>query len=284
MKIRIPRLIAGLAIGGVLTLSSVAVVTAASPLIPGGPAGRGVCATEFTALKPPVTVDALRAFGNCEIQRRFTTLTALSTRITSSTTLTSSDAAALTAEIGSTRTGLTDLKATIDTETSIPALKAEIARIATDFRVYLLVGPQVNLVSGADRVVASQSVFAKIDTNLAARIATAKAAGKDTTAAQSDLDAMNAAVAKAVGLATPLPATLLPLTPAQYNAGTAGPVLNSARAALVQARDLLKSAVQDAKACRAALALTSPLPPRAAPNHSVAALLMPSPGRGAPRG
>jgi hypothetical protein len=254
MKIRIPRLIAGLAIGGVLTLSSVAVVTAASPLIPGGPAGRGVCATEFTALKPPVTVDALRAFGNCEIQRRFTTLTALSTRITSSTTLTSSDAAALTAEIGSTRTGLTDLKATIDTETSIPALKAEIARIATDFRVYLLVGPQVNLVSGADRVVASQSVFAKIDTNLAARIATAKAAGKDTTAAQSDLDAMNAAVAKAVGLATPLPATLLPLTPAQYNAGTAGPVLNSARAALVQARDLLKSAVQDAKACRAALA------------------------------
>ena len=254
MKIRIPRLIAGLAIGGALALSSVAVVTAASPLIPGGPAGKGVCATESAALKPPVTVDALRAFGNCEIERRFTTLTALSSKVTSSTTLTTSDAAALTAEIGATRTGLTDLKATIDAETAVPALKAEIARIATDFRVYLLVGPQVNLVSGADRVVASQSMFTKVDTNLAARIAAAKAAGKDTTAAQSDLDAMNAAVTKAVGIATPLPATLLPLTPAQYNAGTAGPVLNSARAALVQARDLLKSAVQDAKACRAALA------------------------------
>jgi hypothetical protein len=254
MRIRIPSLIAGLAIGGALILSSVAVVAAASPLIAGGPAGRGVCATEFAALKPPVTIDALRAFGNCEIERRFTTLTTLSTRITSSTTLTSSDAAALTAEIGATRTGLTDLKATIDAETAIPALKAEIARIATDFRVYLLVGPQVNLVSGADRVVASQSNFTKVNTNLAARIAAAKAAGKDTTAAQSDLDAMNAAVTKAVGLATPLPATLLPLTPAQYNAGTAGPVLNGARAALVQARDLLKSAVQDAKACRAALA------------------------------
>ena len=254
MKIRIPRLIAGLAIGGALALSSVAVVTAASPLIPGGPAGKGVCATESAALKPPVTVDALRAFGNCEIERRFTTLTALSSKVTSSTTLTASDAAALTAEIGATRTGLTDLKATIDAETAVPALKAEIARIATDFRVYLLVGPQVNLVSGADRVVASQSMFTKVDTNLAARIAAAKAAGKDTTAAQSDLDAMNAAVTKAVGIATPLPATLLPLTPAQYNAGTAGPVLNSARAALVQARDLLKSAVQDAKACRAALA------------------------------
>jgi predicted deacylase len=120
--------------------------------------------------------------------------------------------------------------------------------------VYLLVAPQVHLVSGADGVIASQTSFAKVNTNLAARIAAAKAAGKDTTAAQADLDAMNAAVTKAVGLATPLPATLLPLTPAQYNAGTAGPILTSARTALAQARDLLKSAVQDAKACRAALA------------------------------
>jgi hypothetical protein len=254
MKTRIPTLIAGVALAGALALASVATVTAAAPLIAGGPTGRGVCATEFTALKAPATVDALRAFGDCEIQRRFTTLTTLATRVSGSKALTNSDAAALTAEIGATRTGLTSLKATIDAETSIPALKADVTRIATDFRVYLLVGPQVNLVSGADGVVASQSAFTKVDTNLAARIAAAKAAGKDTTTAQSDLDAMNAAVAKAVGLATPLPATLLPLTPAQYNAGTAGPVLTSARTALVQARDLLKSAVQDARACRAALA------------------------------
>jgi hypothetical protein len=73
-------------------------------------------------------------------------------------------------------------------------------------------------------------------------------------AAQSDLDAMNAAVAQAIGLATPLSATLLPLTPAGYNSGTAEPILNSARTALLQARDLLKSAVQDARACRVALA------------------------------
>lgn len=254
MKTRIPTLIAGVALAGALALASVATVTAAAPLIAGGPAGRGVCATEFTALKAPVTVDALRAFGDCEIQRRFTTLTTLATRVSGSKALTSSDAAALAAEITATRTGLTSLKATIDAETSIPALKADIARIATGFRVYLLVGPQVNLVSGADGVVASQSTFTKVDTNLTARIAAAKAAGKDTTTAQSDLDAMNTAAAKAVGLATPLPATLLPLTPAEYNAGTAGPVLTSARTALVQARDLLKSAVQDARACRAALA------------------------------
>lgn len=254
MKTRIPTFLVGLAIAGTLAFASVATTTATAPIIPGGPAGRGVCATQFAAVKPPVTVEALRAFGDCEIQRRFTTLDALSARVSGSKVLTSSDSAALSGEIGATRTGLTSLKATIDAETSIPALKNDVAMIAKSFRVYLLVAPQVHLVSGADGVIASQASFAKVDTNLAARIAAAKAAGKDTTAAQADLDAMNAAVTKAAGLATPLPATLLPLTPAQYNAGTAGPILTSARTALAQARDLLKSAVQDAKACRAALA------------------------------
>jgi hypothetical protein len=64
---------------------------------------------------------------------------------------------------------------------------------------------------------------------------------------------MNASVAAAAGLASPLPAQLLPLTPAQYNGGTAGPILNGARTALGQARDDLKSAIADAKACRDAL-------------------------------
>jgi hypothetical protein len=64
---------------------------------------------------------------------------------------------------------------------------------------------------------------------------------------------MNAAVTAAVGLASPLPAALLPLTPAQYNGGTAGPILANARTALGKARDDLKAAVADAKACRDAL-------------------------------
>jgi hypothetical protein len=253
MKTRITALIAALAIGGTLAFSSVATVTAVGPLNPGGPAGVGACATQSAALKSSVSIDTLRAFGDCEIQRRFTTLDALTARVSGSKVLTGSDAAALSGEIGSTKSGLSALKATIDAENSVPNLKAENARIAKEYRVYLLVGPQVRLVSAADGVVASQKVFANINTKLTNRIAAAKAAGKDTTAAQTDLDAMNAAVTQAAGLATPLPAALLRLTPAQYNAGTAGPVLKSARAALVQARDLLKSAAKDAKACRAAL-------------------------------
>lgn len=251
MKTQIPALFAGLVLGGSLLLASAGVATAVTP--PSGPTGRDICATQAAAVRAGATVETLRAFGDCEINRRFATLDQLASKISASKTLTSSHAATLNVEINSTRTGLTSLKATIDAETSIPALRADIVKIATEFRVYLLVVPQVNLVNAADAVVASQTTFGKVNTNLIARIAAAKAAGKDVTAAQADLDAMNASVTAAVGLATPLPAALLPLTAAQYNAGTAGPILTSARTALGQARDDLKSAVASAKACRDAL-------------------------------
>ena len=199
MKNRFPTLFASLVIGGSLLLISTGVVAAVTT--PGGPSGKGVCATQAAAVKAGASVDTLRAMGDCEINRRFTTLSQLGSRVSGSKVLTSSDAAALTAEIGSTTSGLTSLKATIDAETSISALQTEIKRIATDYRVYLLVGPQVNLVSAADGVTASQTRFSKVNTNLTSRIAAAKAAGKDVTAAQAALDKMNAAVTAAVGLA-----------------------------------------------------------------------------------
>jgi hypothetical protein len=251
MKARIPALIAGLALGASLMLATAGMATATGTA--GAPAGRGVCGTQYAASFKTPSIDNLRAFGDCEIGRRLTTLGTLASRISSSKVLTPADASALSSEVSSTTAGLNSLKTTIDSETNLAALKAEIARIATQFRVYLLVVPQVNLVSAADGVLVAQARFAQINTNLAARIAAAKAAGKDTTAAQADLDAMNSQVSSAVNLATGLPAKLLPLTPAEYNAGTAGPILNSARTALGQARNDLKAAVADARACRAAL-------------------------------
>jgi hypothetical protein len=251
MKSRLIALVSSLALGGTLLFTSAGIVTATTPS--SGPSGKGVCATEFAVVKSGATVEDLREFGNCEINRRFVSLTDLSSKISASKVMTSSDKTALQSEIVSTRSGLTSLKATIDAETSIPALRADIVKIAADYRVYLLVTPQVHLVNAADAVVFAGSKFATVNTNLTARIAAAKAHGKDTTAAQADLDAMNASVTAAVGLASPLPAALLPLTPAQYNGGTAGPVLANARTALGQARDDLKSAIADAKACRDAL-------------------------------
>ena len=254
MKNRIAALLAALAVGGSLVLVSTGVVAAASPATaPNLPFGSAACSSDRVALRSGATVEKLQAIGNCEIDRRLATLNALAAKISSSRVLSSSDAAALSAIVSSDKSGLTSLRATIDAETDVTALKADLLKIVTDYRVYVLVVPQVNLVNAADAVVATQARFATVNTNLSARIAAAKAAGKDVTAAQADLDAMNSDVAAAVALATPIPGKLLPLTPADYNGGTAGPVITAARADLVKARDDVRSAIAAAQACRDAL-------------------------------
>ncbi len=253
MNKSVRNIVAGGAVAGLLALSSVAVASAAQPVVAGGPAGAGQCASQAAAVKAGASVDNLRVFGDCEIARRITTLDTLSSRISGSKVMTSAHAATLSGFVSSDKSGLTALKATIDSETDLTALKADVRKIATDYRVYVLLVPQVHLTNGADAVAASQVVFTKLNTNLAARIAKAKAAGKDTAAAQADLDAMNAAASQAQSLASPLAGNLLALTPAQWNAGTAAPVIKDARAKLAQARNLLQSARKDAQACRDAL-------------------------------
>ncbi len=232
----------------VVAASAVGVASAASPApVPGGPAGSGVCAAQASAARSGGTVAALRTFADCEIARRMTTLGQLSAAVGASKSLTSADAAALSTDIASASSGLASLKAKIDSGTSIVALKLQIVEIVTRFRVYLLLGPQVRLTIAADDVLALKPRFDGISTSLAGRIAQAIANGKDVASAQASLAAMNAAVASAEALASPLPAQLLALTPAQYNAGMGGPVLQKARGALIEARDDLKAAAQDGR-------------------------------------
>lgn len=253
MKKGIPAIFVALAIAGSMLLATAGVATAVSSP-GGGPAGTGPCATLVTTAKGPgATIEGIRAFANCEINRRLATLADLSAKVAASKAMAGSDASALATEIAAEKSGLTALRTRMDSETALLALRADLVRIVTDYRVYVLVVPQVNLTIGSDVVLAAQSRFGQIGTALAARIASAQAAGKDTTAAQSALDAMNASVAAARALVTSLPAKLLALTPAQFNAGTAGPVLNAARTALAHARDDLKAATTDARACLAAL-------------------------------
>jgi hypothetical protein len=64
---------------------------------------------------------------------------------------------------------------------------------------------------------------------------------------------MTAKVAQVSPLVAGIPATVLPLTPAQYNTGTAKPILVSSRSSIQSGRGLLVGARADARACVAAL-------------------------------
>src|ERR1035437_6841277 len=79
MKLRIPALVGAVALGSSLLFASIGSVGAVTTT---GPSGKGVCAVEQAAVKAGASVEKLQAFGNCEINRRFATLTALSAKIT----------------------------------------------------------------------------------------------------------------------------------------------------------------------------------------------------------
>jgi hypothetical protein len=233
------------------TVAGVAIAAGPGP-ISGGPAGSGVCASPATAARAGTTVGSLRAFGDCEITRRLTTLSQLAAAVGAAKGLTSSDAAALNAVIGAATTGLTSLKAALDTQTAPAALRGEIVQIVTKYRVYELLGPQVRLTIAAEGVLALKPHFDDIAATLATRIASAQAKGKDVGTAQTALAAMNTAASAAGALAAPLPAQLLAFTPDKYGAGTPT-ALQTIRTALGKARDDLKAAAQDGRNVIAAL-------------------------------
>jgi hypothetical protein len=248
MHSTIRKAVAALVIAATLIGSAAAVAAAAGGPVSGGPAGNGTCAAQAGSARSAGSVAALRAFGDCEINRRLVTLTALSGAVGGSKGMTASDRAALRSQIATVRAGLTTLKGRIDGPSTIAALKLDIVAIASKFRVYVLFVPKVNLIRAADDVTALQPHFAAISADLAARIATAQGNGKDVTAAQAALADMNSKVAAAAALAGPIPARLLRLTPAQFDSGAASPILTSARTAILAAGADMKLAVTDAQA------------------------------------
>ena len=254
MKSGIRKVVAAIAAAAVLVLPQAMVSAAASAApVAGGPSGSNVCSAQAVSARSAGTIAALRAFGDCEVERRSTTLGQLIVFIDASRALTAAHKTMLAAQIGATSAGLAALKVTIDAGTSVAVLKARVVEIATQFRVYDVVAPRVYLTNAADGVVAVAAQFEQISTDLAGRISAAKSAGKATTAAEAALHAMTVAISTAAASTSPLPSRLLALTPGQFNAGSAGPELRSARASILSARDQLKSALADAFAVLADL-------------------------------
>jgi hypothetical protein len=256
MKLAFRGTLAAVAVGGLLVIGTVGPASAAqsvSPLPPEGNQAPGArqCAAELAAAKDN-GVGNLRKLGDCEIDRRLVTITKLQGRVTAARGLTGADRAALQSQLADDASGLTALRATIDGETNVTALRADLKQIVTKFRIYVLMAPETAEVIAADTELAAATRLGSVESRLQARIDVDKAAGKDVTQAQLDLDAMQKALAQVSPLVLGVPAAVLTLTPAQYP-GTAGPILASSRTSLRTGRGLLAGARADARACRTAL-------------------------------
>jgi len=255
---------------GPLTGLILAVVVGTTPVLaaasPGTPAGaprvaqaeelnsRRHCASEWLAARADPTVENLQAVGYCEIDRRLATIDRLGEAVDDARALTDEHQAALETILDNSAAGLRALRAKIASDTTVPELRADIKAIFTEYRIYALVTRQVWLVRAADTADVAGAKLGDTADRLEARIAQAEANGKDVTEAKTHLAAMEAAIAEALAGVDGVADEVLPLTPADWNAGTAGPVLRTAREAIAEARSDLRTAMSEARKVIAALA------------------------------
>jgi len=204
----------------------------------------------------PTTVGATVSLANAksradaEIERRINNLNSLASRINSMKLLSASEKTALQASINTQVTALTNLKAKIDAETVAANVKTDLQSITKDYRIYLLVLPQVRIAAAADRVETIISDVQTLAPKLQARITASQSAGKDVTSANSAYADMQAKIADANTQATAAVNETASLMPDQGNAS----VEASNKAALKDASAKLKTATADLKAARADIA------------------------------
>jgi hypothetical protein len=192
-----------------------------------------------------VVLEKAKSLASGAITRRLLALRDLITAAKSITRLTDAERAALTNQLQDQVNGLTTLNAKIQGDPDPATVRADAARIVTDYRVYVLTIPKARGMVAVDIELMAADRLGKLADRLAAAIDQAAAKGKDTTTAQADLTALRARLAAVTGSVTLLPAALLALVPAGYPANH--PVLEQGRATLRTGRAGLADAASLAR-------------------------------------
>jgi len=184
----------------------------------------------------PEATGNTKARCDAAIDKRVNDLATWTSKINAAAHLTDAQKSALTGELATTSTGLTTVaKPAVDSAADKTALKAACQAIAQNYRVYLVVAPQVRLTVAAD---AEEAGIAELQ----GKVNDAKAKGLDTAAIETLLSTAQSLESGAVS-------KISPITPASYNADPAG-----TKAIFVSARSDLRQAHTDLVQARRALA------------------------------
>lgn len=181
--------------------------------------------------------------GDSEISRRITTLNNLTSKISAAKHLSSSDQAALSSEVNGEVSNLTALKTKLDADTDVTTAKSDAQSIITDYRVYALIVPKVELIKAADDEITTAQNLATLEAKLQTRITAAQTAGKDVTSLQTTLNDMTSKSTAASTIATNVQTAVINLLPTDYNSNHS--VLGGDRDQLKTARADLQAAHTD---------------------------------------
>ena len=184
--------------------------------------------------------------GDKEIERRLANLDKLNSLISSSLKLTTPEQTALESQITSAEAGLTSLKATLDSETTVTAARADVQNIVLEYRVYALVDPKIHLLKTADDQQAIEAKLVTLAQKLQTRITTASSGGQDVSTLQSDLTDMTNQTTLAQTISSGVETSVESLQPTDYNSDHS--ILGGYNVKLQTARHDIKTAYEDAKA------------------------------------
>jgi hypothetical protein len=198
------------------------------------------------------TIANILSKGSAEINRRETSLSNLNTRITGAKNLTSSDRSYLLDEVQTEESGLNNLKTTLAACTTVTCAATNAESIITEYRVYALVLPKVQLVRMADDQQVIETSLTTLTTKLQSRITNAQTAGDNVATLQTDLNTMIADINAAAAISKNIETTVLPLQPSDYDANhsvLAGDLtqLQTARTDLQNAAALAKTIITGLK-------------------------------------
>ena len=180
------------------------------------------------------------------ITSRITALNNLSTRVGAMVNVDATTKANINSQIQTNVTGLTALKAKIDSETDVTTLLSDEKTITGNYRIYALIIPRGYIVASSDRITTINGLMTALSTKLQTRITTAQSAGHDVAALQTDLNDLNAKIADATAQGQTALSGVVSLVPDQGNQTQ----LQSNTAALKASRADIKTATKDFQAAR----------------------------------
>lgn len=203
----------------------------------------GIQASTTVSARGSDAASNAKARADQEIDRRITGLNALVTRIDAMQKIDATFKASLAATVQAQITDLTNLKATIDADSSASTLKVEVQSITKSYRIYALVMPQATIGAAADRTQTLVGMFTTLGQKLQTRIASSTNASTVAVSAMADF---NAKVADAQVQATAAVSHIAGLQPDNGNKT----VMQNNQTALKQARADIRVAQQDFVAAR----------------------------------
>jgi hypothetical protein len=123
--------------------------------------------------------------ANAEIDRRNTVLAKLKAKIDAMKRISTESKTNLKASLDTQIAALGTLKAKISADTDQSAIKADIASITKNYRIFMVVVPQGAIMATADRINATATLMTDFGSKLQTRISTAKSDGHDVSALET---------------------------------------------------------------------------------------------------